>query len=58
MRITLSSLMLVDQDKALASYTGRLGFERKNDIPMGPITAVVFEDDCGNPINLVQPAGP
>lgn len=24
---------------------------------MGPITAVVFEDTCGNLINLVQPAG-
>jgi catechol 2,3-dioxygenase-like lactoylglutathione lyase family enzyme len=23
---------------------------------MGPITAVLFEDDCGNLINLVQPA--
>jgi catechol 2,3-dioxygenase-like lactoylglutathione lyase family enzyme len=25
--------------------------------PMGPITAVLFEDTCGNLINLVQPAG-
>ena len=24
---------------------------------MGPITAVIFEDTCGNLINLVQPAG-
>jgi catechol 2,3-dioxygenase-like lactoylglutathione lyase family enzyme len=24
---------------------------------MGPITAVLFEDTCGNLINLVQPAG-
>jgi hypothetical protein len=24
---------------------------------MGPITAAVFEDGCGNLINLVQPAG-
>jgi len=23
---------------------------------MGPITAVLFEDTCGNLINLVQPA--
>jgi len=23
---------------------------------MGPITAVLFEDNCGNLINLVQPA--
>lgn len=26
-------------------------------VSMGPITAVVFEDNCGNLINLVQPAG-
>jgi catechol 2,3-dioxygenase-like lactoylglutathione lyase family enzyme len=26
-------------------------------VNMGPITAVVFEDGCGNLINLVQPAG-
>jgi catechol 2,3-dioxygenase-like lactoylglutathione lyase family enzyme len=25
---------------------------------MGPITAVLFEDTCGNLINLVQPASP
>jgi len=24
---------------------------------MGPVTAVIFEDTCGNLINLVQPAG-
>jgi catechol 2,3-dioxygenase-like lactoylglutathione lyase family enzyme len=24
---------------------------------LGPITAVVFEDGCGNLVNLVQPAG-
>lgn len=77
MRITLSSLMVDDQDKALAFYTDKLGFHKKNDIPMGPyrwltvvspegvhfhgkpvvmgpITAVVFEDGCGNLINLHQ----
>ena len=130
MRIALSSVTVDDQDKALAFYTGKLGFEKKNDIPMGPfrwltvvspegahgvelvlepmafepareyqralfeagipatafltsdivaeyerlkalgvhfhgkpvemgpITAVVFEDGCGNLINLVQPAKP
>jgi catechol 2,3-dioxygenase-like lactoylglutathione lyase family enzyme len=128
MRIALSSIMVDDQDKALAFYTSKLGFAKKTDIPMGPfrglsvvspegvdgvelvleplgfppsrdyqralfdagipqtaflssdiaqeyrrlsalgvkfrgeptaigpITAVLFEDTCGNLINLVQPA--
>ena len=128
MQIALSSVMVDDQDKALAFYTSKLGFQKKNDIAMGefrwltvtspdgvdgvelvlepmgfpparqfqkalyeagiphtafltadiatefrrlkalgvvfrgepkamgPITAVLFEDTCGNLINLVQPA--
>ncbi len=127
MRITLSSVMVDDQDKALRFYTGVLGFVKKEDIPMGefrwltvvspegvdgvelvlepmgfppakiyqralfdagipltafvtkdirgeykrlqargvkfrgeptnmgPVTAVLFEDTCGNLISLVQP---
>ena len=127
MQITLSSLLVEDQDRALAFYTGVLGFEKKHDIPMGefrwltvsspegaagvelvleplafapartyqkalfdagipatafmtmdisaeyarlkergvtfrgepknmgPVTVVLFEDGCGNLINLVQP---
>lgn len=129
MQITLSSLLVDDQDRALRFYTEMLGFEKKHDIPMGtfrwltvtapegmagvelvlepmafaparvyqkalfdaaipatafiskdihaefqrlkargvqfrgepvsmgPITSVLFEDGCGNLINLVQPAG-
>jgi catechol 2,3-dioxygenase-like lactoylglutathione lyase family enzyme len=129
MQITLTSLLVQDQDQALRFYTTVLGFEKKHDIPMGefrwltvaspegaagvelvlepmafpparayqkalfeagipatafisrdiaaeyarlgalgvkfrgepaamgPITAVLFEDTCGNLINLVQPAG-
>jgi len=128
MQITLSSLLVTDQDRALRFYTEMLGFEKKHDIPMGtfrwltvtapegmagvelvleplgfeparvyqqalfaagipatafiskdieaefkrlqdkgvkfrgepvamgPITTVLFEDTCGNLINLVQPA--
>lgn len=128
MQITLTSLMVEDQDQALRFYTGTLGFEKKHDIPMGtfrwltvtapegaagvelvlepmafpparvyqkalfdagipatafiskdiaaeyqrlkargvtfrgeptamgPVTVVLFEDGCGNLINLVQPA--
>lgn len=128
MQIKLTSIMVDDQDKALAFYGDRLGFVKQHDIPMGtfrwltvtspdgvagvelvlepmafapaqvyqralyeagipataflttdiqaefarlkaagvvfrgeprsmgPITAVLFEDSCGNLINLVQPA--
>jgi predicted enzyme related to lactoylglutathione lyase len=128
MQITLASVMVDDQDRALRFYTSVLGFEKKNDIPMGefrwltvsspegvagvelvlepmafpparefqralfaagipatafiskdvaaeyqrlknlgvqfrgepvsmgPVTVVLFEDTCGNLINLVQPA--
>jgi catechol 2,3-dioxygenase-like lactoylglutathione lyase family enzyme len=128
MQIKLASVMVDDQDKALAFYTTILGFVKQADIPMGPfrwltvsspegvhgaelvlepmgfppvrvyqkalfdaripatafitsdiqaeyrrlkeagvhfrgepqamgpITAVLFEDTCGNLINLVQPA--
>jgi catechol 2,3-dioxygenase-like lactoylglutathione lyase family enzyme len=127
MRIDLSSVMVDDQEKALQFYTGKLGFVKMADIPMGeyrwltvtslegpreielvlepmgfpqareyqkalfeagtpliafrtddidteykqlksrgvtfrgepqiigPIKAVLFEDTCGNLINLVQP---
>jgi catechol 2,3-dioxygenase-like lactoylglutathione lyase family enzyme len=127
MQITLASMLVHDQDQALRFYTTVIGFEKKNDIPMGafrwltvtspegaagvelvlepmafpparvyqkalfdagipatafltkdidaefrrlkaqgvvfrgepatmgPIAAVLFEDTCGNLINLVQP---
>ena len=35
MRIKLSSLMVEDQDKALAFYTKVLGFQKKMEIPVG-----------------------
>ena len=35
MRIKLSSVMVDDQDKALAFYTGVLRFVKKTEIPMG-----------------------
>ena len=35
MRIKLSSLMVDDQDKALAFYTKVLGFQKKMEIPVG-----------------------
>jgi len=36
MQIKLSSIMVDDQDKALAFYTTKLGFVKHADIPMGP----------------------
>ena len=35
MRITLTSIMVDDQEKALGFYTRVLGFEKKHDIPIG-----------------------
>ena len=35
MRIKLTSIMVDDQEKALAFYTEKLGFEKKHDIPVG-----------------------
>ena len=49
MRIKLTSIMVEDQDKALAFYTGILGFSKKLDIPVGGpyrwITVVANPDD-------------
>jgi catechol 2,3-dioxygenase-like lactoylglutathione lyase family enzyme len=35
MRITMTSVLVDDQDKALAFYTEVLGFRKKTDIPLG-----------------------
>ncbi|GAA1648261.1 VOC family protein [Georgenia ruanii] len=35
MKITLASVFVNDQDKALAFYTDVLGFVKKNDVPIG-----------------------
>jgi Lactoylglutathione lyase and related lyases len=35
MKIRLNSVLVDDQDKALAFYTGVLGFVKKHDIPLG-----------------------
>jgi len=36
MQIKIASVMVDDQDKALAFYTQKLGFRKMADIPMGP----------------------
>jgi catechol 2,3-dioxygenase-like lactoylglutathione lyase family enzyme len=35
MKITLTSILVDDQEKALAFYTGTLGFRKKVDLPLG-----------------------
>ncbi|MBB5207764.1 VOC family protein [Chiayiivirga flava] len=48
MRIKLNSIFVDDQDKAVAFYTGVLGFAKKHDVPVGEfrwITLVAPERD-------------
>lgn len=49
MRIRLNSIMVDDQDRALAFYTGVLGFVKKHDIPVG---------GGARWLTLVSPEGP
>ncbi|MCA9690158.1 MAG: VOC family protein [Myxococcales bacterium] len=48
MRIKLLSIVVDDQDKALAFYTNVLGFQPKHDLPAGPYRW----------ITVVSPEGP
>ncbi len=60
MRITLTSVMVDDQEKALAFYAGTLGFV-KLDIPMGPfkfLTVVSPEEPDGTQLLLEPNANP
>lgn len=55
MRINLASVLVDDQDKALAFYTEVLGFVLKHDIPMGQfrwITVVSPQDPDGTELVL------
>lgn len=50
MRITVTSVLVDDQAKALAFYTELLGFQKKTDIPIGEhrwLTVVSPEDPDG-----------
>ncbi|WP_119421276.1 VOC family protein [Desertibaculum subflavum] len=59
MRIKLSSVMVDDQAKALAFYTGILGFRKKQDVPMGGARwlTVVAPDDIDGVELLLEPIG-
>jgi catechol 2,3-dioxygenase-like lactoylglutathione lyase family enzyme len=57
MRITMTSVLVDDQDKALAFYTDVLGFVKKTEIPMGDhrwLTVVSPEDTDGTEL-LLEP---
>lgn len=61
MRIHLTSVYVDDQAKALDFYTGVLGFEKKNDIPMGEfrwLTVVSPESPEGPELVLEPDAHP
>ncbi len=55
MRISMSSVPVDDQAKALSFYTEKLGFQTKHDIPLGEhrwITVVSPEDPDGTELAL------
>ncbi|MDQ6919682.1 MAG: VOC family protein [Candidatus Dormibacteraeota bacterium] len=55
MRISLTSVMVDDQDKALRFYTEVLGFEKKTEIPLGLfrwLTVTSPEDPKGTELVL------
>lgn len=61
MRITLTSVFVDDQEKALRFYTGVLGFVKKVDVPLGEhrwLTVVSPEDPDGTQLVLEPDAHP
>lgn len=61
MRIHLASVLVDDQEKALRFYTDVLGFEKKNDVPLGDarwLTVVSPEDRDGVELVLEPDAHP
>jgi catechol 2,3-dioxygenase-like lactoylglutathione lyase family enzyme len=58
MRITLASVLVDDQEKAIRFYTETLGFQKKHDIPLGAegrprwLTVVSPEDPNGTELVL------
>ena len=61
MRITLTNVLVDDQDRALAFYTDILGFEKKDDVPLGEyrwLTVVSPEAPDGVELLLEPDANP
>jgi catechol 2,3-dioxygenase-like lactoylglutathione lyase family enzyme len=59
MRINLTSVLVDDQDKALAFYTDVLGFQKKTEVPLGDARwlTVVSQEDPGGVELLLEPDG-
>ena len=57
MRITLASVFVDDQDKALRFYTDVLGFTKKTEVPLGEHRwlTVVSPDDPDGPELVLEP---
>jgi catechol 2,3-dioxygenase-like lactoylglutathione lyase family enzyme len=61
MKIVVTSVLVDDQDKALTLYTDVLGFEKKQDVPMGEfrwLTVVSPQDPNGTELLLEPDAHP
>ena len=61
MRVTLTSVLVDDQDKALRFYTEILGFEKKTEIPLGEhrwLTVVSPDEPDGVELVLEPDAHP
>jgi catechol 2,3-dioxygenase-like lactoylglutathione lyase family enzyme len=61
MRITLTSVLVDDQDKALHFYTHVLGFQKKTEIPLGEhrrLTVVSADEPDGTGLVLEADAHP
>jgi catechol 2,3-dioxygenase-like lactoylglutathione lyase family enzyme len=61
MKIVVTSVLVDDQDKALRFYTDVLGFETKQDVPMGEfrwLTVVSPQDPNGTELLLEPDAHP
>jgi catechol 2,3-dioxygenase-like lactoylglutathione lyase family enzyme len=61
MRIVVTSVYVDDQAKALEFYTDKLGFVKKNDVPVGEyrwLTVVSPEDEDGTELLLEPEAHP
>lgn len=49
MKIKLTSIFVENQDKALAFYTGVLGFKKNKDIPVGEFRWITLVSPDGHP---------
>ena len=59
MKITVTSVLVDDQEKALRFYTSMLGFVKKTDVPVGDARwlTVVSPDQPDGPELLLEPDG-